>query len=237
MRCQAKHNDPLTTHTKIVELGPMIAASKGMVNTEGGIYVGNTATTQNGPLPNPLFSIRTKARADAARTSSYKSHARHAGVSGRDVRHSIAERLNAKAGSPQIQREPVMSNQMTELTADELEDVSGGEFLTFELTPLGGTRRIWGFGPWRGSLESHDGSMRSGRMAKEDLSRRQMLGITAGGVALASAAHAANKTGAAKAGRRAVPQGLRLGRGDGQLSGRGGRDRGRQGAVGVGRLL
>src|SRR4051812_49360144 len=42
--------------------------------------------------------------------------------------------------------------------------------------------------------------MRSGRMAKEDLSRRQMLGITAGGVALASAAHAASKTGAAKAG-------------------------------------
>src|SRR3954471_4990469 len=42
--------------------------------------------------------------------------------------------------------------------------------------------------------------MRSGRMAKEDLSRRQMLGITAGGVALASAAHAASKTAAAKAG-------------------------------------
>ena len=37
-------------------------------------------------------------------------------------------------------------------------------------------------------------------MAKEDLSRRQMLGITAGGVALASAAHAASKAGAAKAG-------------------------------------
>ena len=46
----------------------------------------------------------------------------------------------------------------------------------------------------------------------------------AGGVALASAAHAASKTGAAKAGgRRAVPQGLRLGRGDGRLPGRGGR--------------
>jgi len=35
-------------------------------------------------------------------------------------------------------------------------------------------------------------------MAKEDLSRRQMLGITAGGVALAGAAQAASKTGAAK---------------------------------------
>ncbi len=35
-------------------------------------------------------------------------------------------------------------------------------------------------------------------MAKEDLSRRQMLGITAGGVALASAAHAASKSGAVK---------------------------------------
>jgi beta-glucosidase len=32
-------------------------------------------------------------------------------------------------------------------------------------------------------------------MAKEDLSRRQMLGITAGSVALASAAHAAGKAG------------------------------------------
>jgi len=37
-------------------------------------------------------------------------------------------------------------------------------------------------------------------MAKEDLSRRQMLGVSAGGVALASVAHAASKAGAAKAG-------------------------------------
>ena len=43
-------------------------------------------------------------------------------------------------------------------------------------------------------------------MAKEDLSRRQMLGITAGGVALASAAQAASKAGTAKAGGGLFPK-------------------------------
>jgi beta-glucosidase len=43
-------------------------------------------------------------------------------------------------------------------------------------------------------------------MAKEDLSRRQMLGISAGGVALAGAAHAASKTGAGKAGAGLFPK-------------------------------
>jgi hypothetical protein len=53
MRFQAEF-DPLNTHTKIVELGPMIAASKGM-DTTGGVYVGNTATTEGGPLGSPIF--------------------------------------------------------------------------------------------------------------------------------------------------------------------------------------
>ncbi len=47
-------NDPLNTHMKLVELGPMIAASKGM-DTTGGVYVGNTATTEGGPLGSPIF--------------------------------------------------------------------------------------------------------------------------------------------------------------------------------------
>jgi hypothetical protein len=48
-------NDPLTTHTKIVEMGPQIAAAKKLGNLPGGIYVGNTATTAGGPLGSPIF--------------------------------------------------------------------------------------------------------------------------------------------------------------------------------------
>ena len=31
-------NDPLNTHTKIVEMGPQIAAAKKVINISGGIY-------------------------------------------------------------------------------------------------------------------------------------------------------------------------------------------------------
>ena len=47
-------NDPLTTATKLVEFSSQIAAAKGM-DTTGGIYVGNTFTTEHGPLSNPIF--------------------------------------------------------------------------------------------------------------------------------------------------------------------------------------
>jgi hypothetical protein len=35
------------------DLAPIVAAAKGM-DTTGGIYAGNTATTEGGPLGNPL---------------------------------------------------------------------------------------------------------------------------------------------------------------------------------------
>ena len=75
-------------------------------------------------------------------------------------------------------------------------------------------------------------------MAKDDLSRRQMLGITAGGVALASAAHAASKSGAAKAGGAGpFPKDFAWGVATASYQVEGAASRGRQGAVGVGRLL
>jgi hypothetical protein len=43
-------------------------------------------------------------------------------------------------------------------------------------------------------------------MAKDDLSRRAMLGLSAGGVALAGVAHAASRAGAGKAGASAFPK-------------------------------
>ena len=70
----------------------------------------------------------------------------------------------------------------------------------------------------------------------------QFLGVSAAGVALASTARAAGKPGDAKAGRqgrqgRAVPEGLRLGRRDRVIPGRGRRQRGRPRAVGLGHVL
>jgi hypothetical protein len=46
-------DDPHLDASRLVALGPIIANSKGM-DTTGGLYAGNTATTSSGPLPNPL---------------------------------------------------------------------------------------------------------------------------------------------------------------------------------------
>ena len=75
-------------------------------------------------------------------------------------------------------------------------------------------------------------------MAKDDLSQAADVGNLGGrrGAGERGAARRARRA-RPRAGGGAVSQGLRLGRRDGQLSGRGGRGRGRQGAVGVGRLL
>ena len=103
--------------------------------------------------------------------------------------------------------------------------------------PPGGHGTPWGAVPRRGSLEiTRLNEERTD--GQRNLSRRQMLGSRrAAWRWRARRTRRARRRGQGGGGRRAVPQGLRLGRGDGRLSGRGRGHRGRQGAVGVGRLL